>query len=92
LQAPPLGLTAHSALTSILNAHHAWAQNRADLDRGCTRTLDDNLVLRSMNRETLMEFRHDSDDETGHAGTGMKRAKNLFSSILTRLVSSMLTL
>src|ERR1700680_709877 len=54
--------------TSILNAQHAWAQNRADLERGCTRTLDDNLFLRPMNRETLMEFRHDSGDETGHAG------------------------
>ena len=49
-----------------------------------TRTLDDNLLLRPMTRDTLVECRHWSGDETGHAGTGMKRAKNLFSSILTR--------
>ena len=65
-----------SALTSIRNAQHAWAQNVLDVDRGCTRTLDENLFLRPMNRETLDEFRY-GGGETGYTGSGKKRAKML---------------
>jgi len=67
-----------SALTSILNTQHAWAAlNHVDVDRGCTRTLEDNLFCCPMHADTLEEFRAGSGDETGRTTTGKKRAKML---------------
>lgn len=66
-----------SALTTILNAQHAWAAGHSvEIDRGCTRTLNDNL-FQPLHEATQSEFETGKGDETGRSETGKKRAKML---------------